>query len=117
MLPGMILRSSEMKILEQIRMMVTDRPMPMPLNRVVKLCAIAGMAAIAMSAGYVLYFFYRVFCSVLLEQWKKLKDLGPQEVSVLSALTAVIIYFGVYPMSIVRIYQSVAGILQDILQV
>ena len=83
----------------------------------VKLCAIAGMAAIAMSAGYVLYFFYRVFCSVLLEQWKKLKDLGPQEVSVLSALTAVIIYFGVYPMSIVRIYQSVAGILQDILQV
>lgn len=83
----------------------------------VKICAIAGMGAIAMSAGYILYFFYRVFCSVLLEQWKKLKDLSLQEVSVLSALTAVIIYFGVYPMSIVQIYQSVSGIIQDILQV
>ena len=83
----------------------------------VKLCAIGGMISVGMSAGYILYFFYRVFCSVLLEQWKKLKDLGPQEISVLSTLVAVIIYFGVYPMSIVRIYQSVAGMIQDILQV
>lgn len=82
-----------------------------------KIVCDCGNGAIAMSAGYVLYCFYRVFCSVLLEQWKKLKDLSPQEISVLSALTAVIIYFGVYPMSIVQIYQSVAGILQDILQV
>ncbi len=83
----------------------------------VKLCSIGGMAAVAMSAGYILYFFYKVFCSVLLEQWKGLKDLGPQEISVLAAFVAVIVYFGVYPMSIVQIYQSVAGMIQDILQV
>ena len=35
MLPGITLRSREMSTLEQIRMRVTDKPMPRPLNRVV----------------------------------------------------------------------------------
>lgn len=64
-----------------------------------------------------MYFFYKVFCSVLLEQWKKIKDLSPQETGVLSALCLIIIYFGVYPMSIIQIYQSVSSIIIDVLQV
>lgn len=83
----------------------------------VKIAAFTGLMAIIVSAGYIMYFFYKVFCSVLLEQWKKLKDLSPQEVSILSTLTLVIIYFGVYPMSIIQIYQSVSSIILDILQV
>ncbi len=83
----------------------------------VKLVAFIGLLAIAVSAGYIMYFFYKVFCSVLLEQWKKLKDLSPQEASVLSALCLVIIYLGVCPMSIVQIYQSVSSIILDVLQV
>ena len=69
----------------------------------VKIAAIIGLAAIVVSAGYITYFFYKVFCSVLLEQWKKIKDLSPQETGVLSALCLIIIYFGVYPMSIIQI--------------
>lgn len=83
----------------------------------VKAAALIGLVAIVVSAGYILYFFYKIFCSVLLEQWKKIKDLSPQEVSVLSTLTLVIIYFGIYPMSVVQIYQSVSSIILDILQV
>ncbi len=83
----------------------------------VKIAAFVGLAAIAISAGYIMYFFYKVFCSVLLEQWKKVKDLSPQETSVLSALCLVIIYFGLCPMSIVSIYQSVSSIILDVLQV
>ena len=76
----------------------------------VKIAAIIGLAAIVVSAGYIMYFFYKVFCSVLLEQWKKIKDLSPQETGVLSALCLIIIYFGVYPMSIIQIYQSVSSL-------
>ena len=83
----------------------------------VKIAAITGLCAIAVSAGYIMYFFYKVFCSVLLDQWKKIKDLSPQETSVLSVLCLVIIYFGIYPMSIIQIYQSVSSIILDVLQV
>ncbi len=83
----------------------------------VKIAAFIGLCAIIVSAGYILYFFYKVFCSVLLEQWKKVKDLSVQETSVLSVFCLVIIYFGIYPMSIVQIYQSVSSIILDILQV
>ena len=83
----------------------------------VKIAAIIGLAAIVVSAGHIMYFFYKVFCSVLLEQWKKIKDLSPQETGVLSALCLIIIYFGVYPMSIIQIYQSVSSIIIDVLQV
>lgn len=83
----------------------------------VKAVALIGLLAIIVSAGYIMYFFYKVFCSVLLEQWKKIKDLSPQEVSVLTTLSLVIIYFGVYPMSIVQIYQTVSSIILDVLQV
>ena len=83
----------------------------------VKIAAIIGLAAIVVSAGYIMYFFYKVFCSVLLEQWKKIKDLSPQETGVLSALCLIIIYFGVYPMSIIQLYQSVSSIIIDVLQV
>ncbi len=83
----------------------------------VKIAAVIGLCAIAVSAGYIMYFFYKVFCSVLLEQWKKLKDLSPQETAVLSALSLVIIYLGINPMSIINVYQSVSSIILDILQV
>lgn len=83
----------------------------------VKIVAFLGLAAIAVSAGYIMYFFYKVFCSVLLDQWKKVKDLSPQETSVLTALCLVILYFGIYPMSIIAVYQSVSSIILDVLQV
>ncbi len=83
----------------------------------VKIAAFVGLGTIVVSAGYIMYFFYKVFCSVLLDQWKKVKDLSPQEVSILSALCLIIIYFGVYPMSIIQIYQSVSSIILDVLQV
>lgn len=83
----------------------------------VKIIAFLGLAAISVSAGYIMYFFYKVFCSVLLDQWKKVKDLSPQETSVLTALCLIIIYLGVYPMSIIAVYQSVSSIILDVLQV
>ena len=83
----------------------------------VKITATIGLCAMMVSAGYILYFFYKVFCSVLLEQWKGLKDLSPQETSVLTALCLVIVYFGINPMSIMQIYQSVSSIILDVLQV
>lgn len=83
----------------------------------VKFSAAIGLVAMMVSAGYILYFFYKVFCSVLLEQWKGIKDLSPQETSVLSALCLVIVYFGINPMSVIQIYQSVSSIILDVLQV
>lgn len=83
----------------------------------VKITAFLGLFAIIMSSVYVMYFFYKVFCSVLLEQWKNIKDLRPQEMAVLSALCLVIVYLGINPMSVISIYQSVSSIILDVIQV
>jgi NADH:ubiquinone oxidoreductase subunit 4 (subunit M) len=83
----------------------------------VKIVSLIGLMAIVVSAGYIMYFFYKVFCSVLLEQWKKVKDLSPQETGILTALCMIIIYFGICPMSLIQIYQSASSIILDVLQV
>ena len=83
----------------------------------VKIAAFIGLGAIAVSTGYIMFFFYKVFCSVLLDQWKKLKDLSPQETAILSAMCLIIIYLGVNPMSVISVYQSVSSIILDVLQV
>lgn len=83
----------------------------------VKFAAFIALAAIAVSTGYIMYFFYKVFCSVLLDTWKKVKDLTAQEVAVLCSLCSVIVYLGVNPMSVIAIYQSVSSIILDVIQV
>lgn len=101
------------------KLMVLAGTMLSNLDRqlLVKITAAVGLGAMMVSAGYILYFFYKVFCSVLLEQWKGVKDLSPQETGILSALCLVIVYFGINPMSIIQIYQSVSTIILDVLQV
>ena len=49
---GMILRSREMTTLAQMRMMVTDRPMPMPLKRVVVMASTEHMPRSCTSTGF-----------------------------------------------------------------
>lgn len=83
----------------------------------VKLAALIALGAIVVSTGYIMYFFYKVFCSVLLDTWKKIKDLTSQETAVLCSLCSVIIYLGVNPMSVIAIYQSVSSIILDVIQV
>ena len=83
----------------------------------VKVAAITGLLVLALSAGFIMYFFYKVFCSVLLDSWKKIKDLSVQETSVLTSLCLLIVYFGINPMSIIQIYRSVSSIILDVLQV
>ena len=84
---------------------------------IVKIATVIAILIILISAGYFMYFFYKVFCSVLLEQWKKIKDLSPQEVGILSSLCLIMLYFGINPMSIIHIYQSVSGIILYVFQV
>lgn len=83
----------------------------------VKVAAFIALGSIAVSTGYIMYFFYKVFCSVLLDTWKKIKDITPQETAVLCSLSSVIVYLGVNPMSIIAIYQSVSSIILDVIQV
>lgn len=83
----------------------------------VKIAAIIGLVVLALSAGFIMYFFYKVFCSVLLDRWKKIKDLSVQETSILASLCLLIVYFGINPMSIIQIYRSVSSIILDVLQV
>lgn len=83
----------------------------------VKIVAIIALGVVVVSAGYIMYFFYKVFCSVLLEKWKKIADLSSQETGVLVALCLVMLYLGINPMSIVQIYRSVSSIILDVLQV
>lgn len=110
-IPFLIMFSPKLMILTGAMLSNLDQQL------MVKIAAFLGLAAIAVSAGYIMYFFYKVFCSVLLEQWKNIKDLSPQETAVLSTMCLVILYLGLYPMSIISVYQSVSSIILDILQV
>ena len=51
-LEGIALRSSEISTLEQIRISVTDRPMPMPLNSVVVMAMVEHMPSNWASTGF-----------------------------------------------------------------
>ena len=52
MLPGITLRNREMSTLEQMRMRVTDRPMPRPLNKVVVMAMVEHMPKSCASTGF-----------------------------------------------------------------
>ena len=49
---GMILRSREIKMLERVRIMVTERPMPMPLETVVVMARVEHMPKSWTSTGF-----------------------------------------------------------------
>lgn len=83
----------------------------------VKVAAIIGLGSMIISAGCLFYFFYKLFCSVLLPQWQKVKDISAHEASVLCSLCLIIFYLGINPMSIIQIYNSVSNIILDIIQV
>ena len=52
MLSGMIFRSREINTLEQIRIIVTEMPMPRPLNRVVVMAMVEHMPSSWTSTGF-----------------------------------------------------------------
>ena len=49
---GITFRSAEMAIFEQIRMIVTETPMPMPLNSVVVMAIVEHMPSSCASTGF-----------------------------------------------------------------
>ena len=49
---GITFRSAEMAIFEQIRMIVTEMPMPMPLNSVVVMAIVEHMPSSCASTGF-----------------------------------------------------------------
>lgn len=110
-LPFLISFAPKLMVLSGLIM--TDIEQPILIN----FSILVGFVSMIGATGYIMYFFYKVFCSVLLDQWKKVKDLSPQETAILSALTLVIVYLGINPMSIISVYQSVSSIILDVLQV
>ena len=52
MLPGITFRRAEISTLEQIRMMVTEMPMPRPLNRLVVMARVEHIPSSCTKTGF-----------------------------------------------------------------
>lgn len=86
------------------------------LNVPIKLYSVFAIIILILSAAYILKLLHKTFFGNIFEQWTVnggIKDLTNHEFVVLFAIIMVVIFFGIFPMSILDVVQPV---LTDILQ-
>lgn len=82
-------------------------------NSDLKIYAIISLLILILSAAYILRLLHKAFFANIFERWANTKDITNHEFVVLFALTLVIGFFGVFPMSIINLIQpSITNILQ-----
>lgn len=79
----------------------------------VKLYAIIAIFVLILSAAYIFRLLHKTFFANMFDKWQDVKDITNHEFVVLFALSLVIIFFGMFPMSLLNIVQPV---LTDIMQ-
>ncbi len=84
------------------------------LNIIVTSLALIGMI---LSATYILYIFHKTFCSNINDQHKNIKDIVGYEYFVLLSLSTAIVFFGVFPMQLINIFETSTSIILSLLQV
>lgn len=78
-----------------------------------KLYSLIGLLILILSACYVLRFLHKSFFENIFEKWSDLKDITNHEFFVLGALSVAVMFFGIFPMTLLNVVQPV---LSDILQ-
>lgn len=76
-----------------------------------------AILVLILSAAYIFRLLHKTFFANLLERWQSVKDITNHEFVVLFALTLVIGFFGIFPMSILDIIQPVLTNILQFLQI
>jgi len=90
-----------------------------PLDEVspIKIYTFIALIVLIFSACYILRFLHKTFFENIFEKWHKINDITNHEFVVLFALTLVVAFFGIFPMSIINIFQPVLTNILQFLQV
>lgn len=83
----------------------------------IKIYSIIAILILILSAAYILRLVHKTFFANLFERWSGVKDITNHEFVVLFALTLVVGFFGVFPMSILDILQPVLTNIMQLLNV
>ena len=65
------------------------------------------MIVLVLSVAYILKLLHKCFYGQIQECWRSLRDISTHEFVILASLSAVIIFFGIYPMGIVDMISPV----------
>lgn len=83
----------------------------------VKIYTILGLSVLILSAAYILRLLHKTFFANIFERWNEVKDVTNHEFVVLFSLVLAIIFFGIFPMSILDIVQPVLTNILQFLQI
>ena len=75
-------------------------------SELIRILTIVSTLGILLGAGYMLWTLQRVFLGGLREKWSSLKDLNFREYVMFVPLTAIIIFVGIYPSSMLNLMNS-----------
>ena len=70
-----------------------------------QICVLFSTMGAILTAGYMLWLLQRVFMGPENQKWEKLTDLRTSEIVVLASLLALVILWGVYPVSLSNLYE------------
>lgn len=87
------------------------------LNVPIKIYTLLSISILILSAAYILRLLHNTFFANIFERWSDVKDITNHEFIVLFSLVSVIIFFGIFPMSIIEIVQPLLTNILQFLQV
>ena len=72
--------------------------------------------SVVLTAGYMLWLLQRVFMGPENIKWSKITDLRTSEIVVLASLLALVVIWGVYPISLSNLYEPSSSALVSYVQ-
>ena len=81
-----------------------------------QLCVLFSSLGVILTAGYMLWLLQRVFMGPENSKWSKLTDLRTSEIVVLASLLALVVFWGVYPVSLSNLYEPSSSALVKYVQ-
>ncbi len=70
-----------------------------------QICVLFSAISVVLTAGYMLWLIQRVFMGPENTKWSKLTDLRTSEIVVLALLLALVVIWGIYPVSLSNLYE------------
>lgn len=78
-----------------------------------QICVLFSALGVILTAGYMLWLLQRVFMGPENTKWSKLTDLRTSEIVVLGSLLALVVVWGVYPVSLSNLYEPSSSALVE----
>ena len=72
-----------------------------------------SISVLVLSVAYMLKFLHRAFYGNILEGWKNIRDISTHEFVILSSIAGIIVFLGIFPMTILNVISSVVELIVE----